>query len=96
MGEMTRDQREHHEANEFACQLLVPDALLEKVDLSKVDLASDKAVSDLAKKFRVPVYVICKRISEFAREKYRLSITAAPKATQVTATDSKPQPTQSV
>jgi Zn-dependent peptidase ImmA (M78 family) len=59
---------EEAEANAFAMYLLVPDGLLEKERLD-FDINDDKALKQLADKFRVPIFVMSIRLAQFSAKK---------------------------
>ena len=63
---------EDREANEFAMQLLMPDAWLAKdiADLGGVDIEDGEAIGKLAKKYGVSATLMTVRIGQLMRWKY--------------------------
>lgn len=57
------DKRKEQEANQFAFELLMPEELLRK-DAKGVDFTDDKAVAELANKYKVPVAVMAARLGQ--------------------------------
>jgi Zn-dependent peptidase ImmA (M78 family) len=59
---MTTEQEE--EANYFAMHLLIPEHLLAQDLARPIDLADDKAIRTLAKRYQVPLSVMVMRLIE--------------------------------
>lgn len=60
---MAVDDDMEREANEFAMELLMPSAWLKR-DAAGIDMGDDEALAKLAKKYKVPVGLLCIRLGQ--------------------------------
>lgn len=57
------------EASLFAMLLLMPEQFFKEDMKQSVDLADDKAINELAKKYQVSTTLVCARIAHFSKYK---------------------------